>query len=79
MSFWHFATQGSPRTPHMTLTNTQIVAELLVALPPGFYGSVELSFVKGPIMQSKTTTSRKYNPEAKSPESYDARSCQPLP
>jgi hypothetical protein len=51
-------------------TNEDICHELLAALPPGFYGSVELSFVKGTIMQSKTITSKKYNPEAKSPE-YD--------
>lgn len=56
----------------MAQSNKQIVDEILAALPPGFYGSVELSFVKGAIMQSKTTTSKKYNPEAKSPE-YDTR------
>ena len=56
----------------MALTNEQIVKEVLAGLPPGFYGSVELAFVKGAIMQSKTTTSRKYNPEAKPPE-HDAR------
>jgi hypothetical protein len=49
-------------------TNRQIVDEILAALPPGFYGSIELSFVKGAIMQSKTTSSQKYNPEAKPPE-----------
>ena len=54
----------------MSQTNKQIVEEILAALPPGFYGSVELSFVKGAIMQSKTITSKKYNPEAKAPE-YD--------
>lgn len=52
----------------MALSNEQIVKEVLASLPPGFYGSVELAFVKGSIMQSKTTTSRKYNPEAKTPE-----------
>jgi len=57
----------------MAQTNKQIVEEILSSLPPGFYGAVELSFVKGAIMQSKTTTSKKYNPEAKTPE-YD---CQP--
>jgi hypothetical protein len=49
-------------------TNKQIVEEILAAIPPGFYGSVELAFVKGAIMQSKTITSKKYNPEAKPPE-----------
>jgi len=49
-------------------TNRQIVDEILAALPPVFYGSTELSFVKGAIMQSKTITSQKYNPEARSPE-----------
>ena len=53
-------------------TNKQICEELLASLPPDFYGSIELSFVKGAIMQSKTTSSRKYNPEAKAPE-YDYR------
>ena len=52
----------------MPLTNEQIVKDILANLPPGFYGSVELAFVKGAIMQSKTTTSKKYNPEAKAPE-----------
>jgi hypothetical protein len=51
-------------------TNKQICDELLASLPSDFYGSIELSFVKGAIMQSKTTTSKKYNPEAKAPE-YD--------
>jgi hypothetical protein len=56
----------------MMTSNKQICEELLASLPPDFYGSIELSFVKGTIMQSKTTTSRKYNPEAKPPE-YDYR------
>ncbi len=50
------------------MNNKEIIAELLADLQPGFYGSVELNFVKGRIMQSKITSSRKYNPEAKSPE-----------
>jgi hypothetical protein len=49
-------------------TNKQICEQLLASLPTDFYGSIELSFVKGAIMQSKTTTSKKYNPEAKAPE-----------
>ncbi len=54
------------------MTNQEIVAEVLKDLPPNFYGSVELNFHKGQIMQSKTTTSRKFNPEQKSAEStYD--------
>jgi hypothetical protein len=53
-------------------SNEQICEELLASLPPDFYGSIELSFVKGAIMQSKTTASKKYNPEAKTPE-YDYR------
>jgi hypothetical protein len=53
-------------------TNEQICDELLAKLQPEFYGAVELVFVKGAIMQSKTTISKKYNPEAKSPE-YDYR------
>jgi hypothetical protein len=53
-------------------SNKQICEELLASLPPDFYGSIELSFVKGAIMQSKTTASKKYNPEAKTPE-YDYR------
>jgi len=57
----------------MSLTNKQIIEEVLASLPPSFYGSVELAFVKGAIMQSKTTTSKKYNPEAKPPEYVPAR------
>ena len=54
------------------MTNAEIVAEVLKDLPPNFYGSVELNFHKGQIMQSKTTTSRKFNPEQKSAENvYD--------
>ena len=53
-------------------TNIQICEELLASLPPDFYGSIELSFVKGAVMQSKTITSKKYNPEAKPPE-YEYR------
>ena len=52
--------------------NKEICEELLASLPPDFYGSIELSFVKGTVMQSKTISSKKYNPEAKSPE-YDYR------
>jgi hypothetical protein len=54
----------------VALSNDDICKQLLASLPPGFYGSIELSFVKGAIMQSKTITSQKYNPEARSPE-YD--------
>lgn len=52
----------------MALSNDDICKQLLASLPRDFYGSIELSFVKGAIMQSKTTTSQKYNPEARSPE-----------
>lgn len=49
-------------------TNKEICEQILASLPREFYGQVELSFHKGLLMQSKTTISKKYNPEAKSPE-----------
>ena len=54
----------------MQQTNDEICRQPIASLPPDFYGSIELSFVKGAIMQSKTITSKKYNPKARSPE-YD--------
>lgn len=54
----------------MATSNEDICKQLLACLPPDFYGSIELAFVKGAIMQSKTITSKKYNPEARPPE-YD--------
>jgi len=56
------------------MTNQQIVQELLKDLPSEFYGSVELSFHKGRIMQSKTVTSRKFNPEQNSAGSQNVQS-----
>lgn len=50
------------------MSNEQIFKEVLAGLPTDFYGSVELNFHKGKIMQSKTTTSKKYNPESKTTE-----------
>ena len=56
------------------MNNEQIFKDVLAGLPAEFYGNVELSFHKGKIMQSKTTTSKKYNPESKSTEANNDHS-----
>jgi hypothetical protein len=50
------------------MNNKQICDDMLTELPDEFYGTVELSFHKGRIMQSKTVISKKYNPESKTTE-----------
>ena len=50
------------------MNNKHICDDMLANLPTEFYGTVELSFHKGRIMQSKTVISKKYNPESKPTE-----------
>jgi hypothetical protein len=55
------------------MTNTEIVHSILNSLPLDFYGHIELAFHKGSIMQAKTITSKKFNPEQKTAENELAK------
>ena len=48
----------------MSQTNRQIVEEILAAVPPGYYGQIELHFSNGLILYTKTTSTKKYNTES---------------
>jgi hypothetical protein len=48
----------------MTQTNKQICEEILAALPPGYYGQIELHLHNGVILYSKMITTKKHNTES---------------
>ena len=55
------------------LTNIELAKDELVNLPDDFYGVLEFHFVRGAIMHLKSITSKKFNPEAKTPEAHDGQ------
>ena len=55
------------------LNNLELVKNELVDLPDAFFGIIELHFHRGALLNMKTITSKKFNPEAKTPGSDDAQ------
>jgi hypothetical protein len=60
----------SSRNPadRIRLNNLELVKGELLDLPDAFFGTVELHFHRGALLHMKTITSKKFNPEANTPE-----------